>query len=258
MEDVMGMAPTQGTATAAARRSRAKSCTTCRQVKLRCDTKQTFPSACSRCKSNRLECRMDSSFKRVPARRRVEELTNQLSKIQRTLTLEQVAESSDNIWGNALRTRPRASRSASNASVTPLSVTGTSSRWFDRTEHQQRLAHHEQWTIGDVTIEHFTIVDLLLQFEQFYYPHCPILEPIASPQELFGKSDLLFWTVVLTASRHHPQHSPLYEQMLQPFLDMFCGTFRCSIQYLESLQAVLVICCWPIEVIAQSDDPTSG
>jgi len=62
-----------------------RACNSCRQVKLRCDNVQTFPSPCSRCKRGNLQCRTDPDFKRTRARQQLDEVTSQLNAIKEAL-----------------------------------------------------------------------------------------------------------------------------------------------------------------------------
>jgi hypothetical protein len=84
----------------------------------------------------------------------------------------------------------------------------------------------------------------------------PILEPVISLQKLYEQSPVLFWALALTASRHHPHHSQLYEQMREPYHNLFSGMISRPIHALKDLHALLTLCHWPFEVEAQVDDPS--
>ena len=62
-----------------------RACTSCRQVKLRCDSDQTFPAPCSRCRKGNLHCRIDQGFRRTRARQHLDEVTSKLNAIQEAL-----------------------------------------------------------------------------------------------------------------------------------------------------------------------------
>jgi len=62
-----------------------KACTSCRQVKLRCDSAQRFPSPCSRCQMGDLQCRIDPDFRRTRAKHQLDEVKSQLHDIQKAL-----------------------------------------------------------------------------------------------------------------------------------------------------------------------------
>ncbi|KAF1839013.1 hypothetical protein BDW02DRAFT_564352 [Decorospora gaudefroyi] len=59
-----------------------RTCTQCKQVKLRCDSKEKFPAPCTRCTTRNLQCIVDSSFRRTPARKRVEEMAKELEALR--------------------------------------------------------------------------------------------------------------------------------------------------------------------------------
>ncbi|KAH8879324.1 hypothetical protein GQ53DRAFT_44779 [Thozetella sp. PMI_491] len=77
----MKMEPPQLKVSAAKRSSMA--CTTCRQVKLRCDASTRYPAACSRCDKQKRACLFDSSFKRRAVRGALEKATEENERLQR-------------------------------------------------------------------------------------------------------------------------------------------------------------------------------
>ena len=58
-----------GSSSSVQKKSRAKSCTRCRQAKLACDARSTLTEPCSRCKSKNFDCHFDANFKRISTRK---------------------------------------------------------------------------------------------------------------------------------------------------------------------------------------------
>jgi hypothetical protein len=83
-----------------------------------------------------------------------------------------------------------------------------------------------------------------------------VLEPVRSLHKLCTDSAALFWAVVFTAVRFHPRHSHLYTPLYEPFRSLISNLLSSSAQNLKDLQALLIICEWPLEVGSHSDDPS--
>ena len=84
----------------------------------------------------------------------------------------------------------------------------------------------------------------------------PILEPVRSLQKLYEDSSALFWAIAFTTSRHHPQHSALYTKLREPLQLLISSLLMSPVQALKDIQALLIICQWPLEVRTHSEDPS--
>lgn len=213
---------------------------------------------------------MDSTFKRVATRRRVEELTNQLNSVQRALALEQLTdlpEGSDmhlsphhqaSVALPAFSAEQLSLRPFQNAPqvVTPSESASSNTAWFNANSLVSPPNFPQYWAIEMTTVEHNTVIDIFQQFNDFYYPHLPIIEPVTSLQDLNSSSPALFWSIVLTASRHHPHHAAVYEQLKDPFQRLLGHTLSIPLNILSDLQAVLITCHWPLEIKSQTEDPS--
>lgn len=136
------------------RRNR-NACTSCRQVKLSCDSAQKFPSPCSRCQNHKLRCQIDPSFKRTRARDHLAEVKSQLQGIQKGLeTLPAIHEPhTPSSW-----TSPTAESRGGHDSFYIINRHDASTSSF---------------TLGPAVLTYDTIVEL---FEQ-------CVDPLKSPQE---------------------------------------------------------------------------
>jgi hypothetical protein len=81
MAHAQTVTPDQSPAQASSKRC-SMACTTCRQVKLRCDAAQRYPSPCSRCEKRRKTCVFDSEFKRRPVRGALERLLEEKEQLK--------------------------------------------------------------------------------------------------------------------------------------------------------------------------------
>ena len=161
------------------------------EPQLRCDARETFPLPCTRCKAQELECKFDSNFKRVPAkrcadsgsrvvsvrkrlwqirgsaygyrvadgqsRRQLEEVSNRLSDLQRSLGLQQPQVSTPRWQSNTsseFETQEYPARAK-----TSLSGPSAPTKW---------LQLHEQepgpWEIGGIAIDFSSIFQLFQQY----------------------------------------------------------------------------------------------
>lgn len=82
------------------------------------------------------------------------------------------------------------------------------------------------------------------------------MEPVRSFQKLYEDSSALFWAIAFTASRHHPQHSDLYAKLREPFQLLISSLLSSPVQALTDLQALLIVCQWPLGVRSHSEDPS--
>jgi len=100
------------------------------------------------------------------------------------------------------------------------------------------------------------VLDLFQQFELLYYPHFCILEPVDSLSQLYQDSPLLFWTIVLVATRHHITLHVHLPALQQAHMTLHAKVLMDAIQSLHEIQAVLMICTWPGPVKQQPQDPS--
>ena len=251
-------------------KGRAKACTNCRQVKLRCDAKEVFPASCSRCRAQRLECKMDSTFKRVAARRQLEEVSTRLNNLQRTLGIEQPsgksrspapAETASEQSLHSLGWTPApdsryfsdlSSRVARYPSTTPEEST-VPTRWLDLDLDLQ--SESETWLLGDLELDSSAVGKLFQHFDENLYRHIPILEPCTSLSAYYQANKLLFWTVVLISCKLHSTFHELYAR-LQPHHEALLSANLLRIpQSMKVLHAILLMCIWPYPVKSQFEDP---
>lgn len=249
-------------------KGRAKACTSCRQVKLKCNARDVFPAPCSRCKTQKLECKMDSTFRRVPARRQLEEVSTRLSDLQASLGLDQHtslsvstrdnSEANPNQVLNALHWKP-ISHETSGSSTLGFNKSPSSGEEQTFTKRWLMLRNPREegsWPVAQMNVNADTVLSLFGHFDKYLSPHTAFLEPCKSLHEYYQSSKTLFWTIILVACREHPVHNGLYPK-LQPYVQAVLSSGSTDLsQPLKTLHAILLICMWPFPTQSQSDDPT--
>ncbi|RDW76935.1 hypothetical protein BP6252_04988 [Coleophoma cylindrospora] len=111
-------------------------------------------------------------------------------------------------------------------------------------------------SLGSVVVDYETIVSLFMHFKNFYYHHCPILNTNMSVMELYNSHRILFWTVVIIASRCHPELFPLFRKLESPYQDILARALLTPVQHIAQIQALILLCFWPLPVATQKDDPS--
>lgn len=145
--------------------------------------------------------------------RRLEEFTNELNTLREKAEAAQLP-----VTPGLLGISGDGTGSTSKASTGLISrssfgeAEAASLRWLSIDNSQET-----QWrSLELINLPPETVLELLSHFEQYYFPHLPILEPIESTSDIFEKSPLLFWTIMLVSCQWHPTLSYLYQQMIAP------------------------------------------
>lgn len=106
-------------------------------------------------------------------------------------------------------------------------------------------ANIDEFVLGDIRLPITKADELHDTFVTKYLPYFPIMTS-NSATELYGQSQLLFWTVMLTASLSDPEPT-LYTQLASLIKQLAIET--CWIRTPRSThisQALLILCIWPL------------
>ena len=93
-------------------------------------------------------------------------------------------------------------------------------------------------------------------FRQHYYRHGVVLDTSPSLLELRKGSPILFWAIIITSSRYHPQYSSLYRALTQAYEPLLGSCLLKAILSLSTMHAILIFATWPVPVQSQPQDPT--
>ncbi|KAI1102444.1 hypothetical protein F4804DRAFT_334287 [Jackrogersella minutella] len=220
-----------------------KTCTECKQSKLRCDSKDMFPNPCSRCQARNLSCSVDPSFRRTPARKRLEAMSREL----RELRDQKIAHSRA---GSTTSPDPDSTRSQDSTSNAPQPSVAILLEDFE-------LLGLESFELGDVVIDKQSVIEMFKLFTTFFLPHLPILGPI-SLKTIHHSHPFLFWTIIAIVALRLPLPSDetLFTRLHEPYMRMLTAEVLRAPLPLSKIQALLFLCMWPLPVAHQQDDPS--
>jgi hypothetical protein len=227
-----------------------KACTECRQVKLRCDSRQNFPDPCSRCNARGLACTFDPLFKRVPTKDRVERLTNELELLRRAQGHLDV---------------PSIVHGRSSSASSPLSeYSRTESLFVSSTlptdpEHffgLSDLSHNiTVFRLGSFQIDLTKVKQCFLHFSRHQIKHLPIVDVRRHYVEMHSTTPFLFWSIIVVAIRTSTVSIELLDEIEGPYNEFLGRVLVKSPLSLSSVQGLLILCMWPFPVKTQRQDP---
>lgn len=95
------------------------------------------------------------------------------------------------------------------------------------------------------SIQSLYCINSTLSFGLHYYPYAIFLQPVTSLSDLLARSPLLFWTIVLIASREHDRYTAVYNEVAASHEELLSPILRKAIQRIETIHALLLLCLWP-------------
>ncbi|MCJ1247809.1 hypothetical protein MMC30_005024 [Trapelia coarctata] len=213
---------------------------------------------------------MDSTFKRVPARRQLEDVSTRLSHLQRSLGLGQDhalsaatgtvykthaglflgdPEKLQEVQQRAESSRPR------HYDPSPSSDEDVSgANWL----HLGTPQEDGTWVIENVSLNTDTVLALFHHFDQYHWQHVQFMEPCTSIRDLYASAPFLFWTIILIASRKSGNgiHTDIHG-VLQPHVQAMLASRVMDLKpSIKALHAMLILCIWPFPVVSQAYDST--
>ncbi|KAH3953335.1 hypothetical protein HBH53_041310 [Parastagonospora nodorum] len=224
-----------------ARNRSVKTCTQCKQVKLRCDSRDRFPAPCTRCQTRDLQCVIDSAFRRTPARKRIEEMAKELEALK---TSRHDAVHSHTESPNELDT-------TQDSPDHPLNLTGTATLDLSGLERND-------YELDDCVINSDTVIEIFQLFCVHFYPHLPILNPTISISSLYDLSPILFWTIVAitTARPIIASYESIIATLREPFVHYFRNEILDAPLPLQTIQAITYLTMFPLTLESQTEDPS--
>jgi hypothetical protein len=156
-----------------------RACTSCRQVKLRCDQASAFPSPCSRCKRGNFQCRVDPEFKRTRTRHQLDHVTSQLAAIQQALKSNSLILDANHQNSKAFEPKfETTTEKGVEKNNAPSRVENFYKITFDQINIEDISVHNSSSLsslfLGNVPVRHTFLLSL---FEQ-YVPQSPLFHPM--------------------------------------------------------------------------------
>ena len=226
---------------------------------MKCNARETWPNPCARCKSQGTDCRMDSSFRSVPARRQLEEVSQKLNNLQRLLDSNQTGQrekvhsmkytgQSEQDSPAAVAAAPGPTRPAQGlAAQMPLPGWSESApRILPPSFSQPGFLHLQEesstnsWTLGGITVTYHVAKALFTHFNDHKWHHIPVLQVCTRLQDLFASSDLLFWTIILQAARNHGLYGSYYLDLL-PHHRLLLGASLLGVSHPRTMIAAICL-----------------
>ena len=84
----------------------------------------------------------------------------------------------------------------------------------------------------------------------------PVVDVVNPFDDVKTNSALLFWAVVLIASRFHVVYHIYYSRLIAPFKQLLSSHIVNCIRSVYTIQTLLLLCLWPLPVDNQKLDPT--
>jgi hypothetical protein len=215
---------------------------------------------------------MDSTFKRVPARRQLKEVSEKLSNLERSLGVAGNASSrspgstaspqSSGSSSQQFRSMPRlftdvavnnltlTKQRKSVDSSSPYAESMTPQGWL----HLQDIQEQDSWNIANITLGTPEVVHWFQVFESIYYRFVPFLERVTSLKTLHEQSPLLFWTIILISMRGRNDTNDVREALGQIHKNLLLSKILEIPVQLKTLHAVLIVVSWPYFVTHQLED----
>ena len=75
---------------------------------------------------------------------------------------------------------------------------------------------------------------------------------------MLSKCPLLFWTIIITASRHSTSYSYLYDSLRAGYEDLLAKNMIKVIRSVAQLHAILILVMWPLPYPGPMNDPSWG
>ncbi|KAI1635264.1 hypothetical protein F4809DRAFT_651335 [Biscogniauxia mediterranea] len=111
--------------------------------------------------------------------------------------------------------------------------------------------------LGDVSVTNQTAVEAFRIFAAFHLPHLPILGPICI-ETIYHTSPFLFWTIIVVVAKHSsvPSDEGLFGRMEALYQQLVKDEILQAPLPLQTIQALLILCMWPMPVEKQPQDPS--
>ncbi|PWY90354.1 hypothetical protein BO94DRAFT_555533 [Aspergillus sclerotioniger CBS 115572] len=199
-------------------RSKRIACRQCRQAKLRCEVSTGGAIPCSRCRRLGYDCKLDTAFQRVNRRERLEELEKEVQHL-------------------------RSSVSTIPATQQPLPSLPTPSESYS--------------AATSIVDPESSGAPLRFSFFQRYHPYVPLLDPAITADQYYARSALLFWVIILVASRRYTDEPGLFVTLTAPVKRLLWDTIANPPHTWHVVQSILLVCLWPFPTSSLSSDITS-
>lgn len=240
------------------------SCTFCRQHKIKCNANDNYPNPCTRCFRLNLNCEIDPDFRPKKGSQilslksdvdelklKIELLTKNESLLTQALNQHNMFQANNMnntiIQPVSLNSTPSFSpiNDALDSNLQPVPQILKENLDNSPSDISKDLPKINEFILGDVKLSLDMANSLHDKFMKRFLPFLPIIYS-RSATELFHRSQLLFWTVILTASLNEPEPT-LYMSLASLIKQLAIET--CWLKTPRSthvIQALIILSIWPL------------
>ena len=111
-------------------------------------------------------------------------------------------------------------------------------------------------SLQDVDVTAVAIDDCFMLFFTKYTPHMPVVEMQMEPNDCYTQSRYLFWTIMTIGARKYPRDPTLLSQLMGPVMEMTKNAAFNTEKSLQTIQAFMLLCTWPLPHASLSKDVT--
>ncbi|RSL65559.1 hypothetical protein CEP53_003629 [Fusarium sp. AF-6] len=182
--------------------------------------------------SMHLFCTVDATFKRTPARKRLEAMSRELQELR-----------------NQRDEDPPSSRTESTADSGPSTIEDDGQDDFSLSIPAVSL--------NGVLIESSVAAEAFKTFAEVFRPQLPVIGSL-SADDTYQSQPFLFWTIVIIIACHLPgqQYAELLQLLQAPYTTMLHQQILDAPLPLYKIQALLLLCHWPLPCETQTRDPS--
>jgi hypothetical protein len=243
---------------------------------LKCNVVEDPWQSCDRCTKHKLRCEITADFKRVGKRsqqaeleRNNEILSQQVDELSKALAAAQEREAEMKMAEYHLRRQlDERNQMAEFTSTPPQHDDGShdaqllinlkrSNAEVPNANRSTPLGRTRQ--LGDVIVYGDVVDKLWDEYFTKYHSFLPVLDAkLDSPDVIITRSNILFWTVIMVASRHYEEDTTLLSRLTAPYGEHLKHTISRPPKEDQHhvVKALCMLCTWPLPVSSSTDDMT--
>jgi hypothetical protein len=248
---------------------------------LKCNVVEDPWQSCDRCIKHKFKCEITADFKRVGKRsqqaelernneelaRRVEEMSHEVRRLQereaqyRAFELRVLGQVDErNQMGEFTTDTPPRLDDGSHDAALLLNLKQSASEGNRATPLPiGRLTPLPgARRLGEATVPNEVIDRLWKEYFANYHPWLPVLDHKDTPEHIFGRSEFLFWTAIVVASRRSDE-GVLFSTLIRPYNELVKETITRppgSKGGHHVVKGLCLLCTWPIPISSTTEDMT--
>ncbi|WDK15395.1 hypothetical protein CGRA01v4_06676 [Colletotrichum graminicola] len=256
-------------------------CTSCRDSKVKCNASPTPNKPCQRCSKLGIQCVVDKSHKRMTRRSKLEQLEKEVQTIKNAvnphpasstvpalpaaalpLPSPDTAYPAVGVFSDHNRPPPSASR-VSLPALSPVPQT----RSMEQVPTPTLTSHTtptgpvrqpaQPRALGSKVLSGEDIDFYFDQYLEHFHPYFPIVRS-QDPDRMYKQSPVLFWTLIAVSSRRYTRDAELFPFLAENLPREVWAAVSTPPISMSTVNALLVLCTWPLPTIRFLNDPSSS